>query len=246
MLVSKASAWYNPTRLINLVSTPVMRTNLKSRPEPDQNLPSQRDAVLRSAARLFRKKGYAQTTVRELAKEVGLQSGSLFHHFKSKDEILAEVMEKGLILASGHVMVAIAQETTPRKRLETLFRSYLTALLSDEHRDYMTVLLYDFRSLPPELGQRVHRVRKALVDRWQEVLDEAVPPGHISNRLKAQFIFGAMNWALQWYNPKGALGLEELAGHFTELALATCGFSAQYSGSDASAPASVSLAGHDG
>lgn len=206
-----------------------MYSNLKSRPEPDQNLPSQRDAVLRSAARLFRERGYAQTTVRELAKEVGLQSGSLFHHFSSKDEILAQVMEKGLILASGHVIVAIAQETTPRKRLEALFRSYLTALLSEEHRDYMTVLLYDFRSLPPELSRRVHRARKALIARWQEVLDEAVPPAHISNRLKAQFIFGAMNWALQWHNPRGALGLDELASHFTELALATCGFCPEHS-----------------
>src|SRR5690554_6288787 len=60
--------------------------NLVSDPE------SARGRLLREAARLFREKGYERTTVRDLAAAVGIQSGSLFHHFRTKEEILKAVM----------------------------------------------------------------------------------------------------------------------------------------------------------
>lgn len=183
----------------------------------------QHDAILRAAASLFRKKGYERTSVRELAEAVGLQSGSLFHHFKTKDEILVEVMKQGLALASAFVISAIAPASTPQLKVKALFRAYLIAMLSEQHRDYMTVLLYDFRSLSPVLARKVNQFRSDLETRWQAVLDDAFPPDKsgVGVRIKAQFIFGAMNWALQWYNPKGTLSLDELAEQFASLSLAT-------------------------
>lgn len=185
---------------------------------------SQRDAVLRNAARLFRIKGYERTTVRELADAVGLKSASLFHYFATKPEILAAVMEEGLALAAENIARAIEQGSTPRERLEACFRYYLIGLLSEEYRDYMTCLLYDFRSLPPELAQRVHRYRSSLERYWQSVLDDAIAPEQrAGSRLTGQFIFGAMCWALQWYNPKGKLELDALSRRFADIAFAACG-----------------------
>ena len=68
---------------------------------------SARGKLLQVAAHLFRNKGYERTTVRDLAGAVGIQSGSIFHHFKSKEEILRAVMEEDHSLqhrvdASGH------------------------------------------------------------------------------------------------------------------------------------------------
>ena len=55
---------------------------------------SPKGRLLLGAAYLFHKQGYAKTTVRELANFIGIQSGSLFHHFTSKDDILANVMKQ--------------------------------------------------------------------------------------------------------------------------------------------------------
>ena len=55
-----------------------------------------RNELILTAARLFREQGYERTTVRELAGAVGLQSGSLFHHFRNKEEILLAVMANGI------------------------------------------------------------------------------------------------------------------------------------------------------
>lgn len=59
---------------------------------------SAKGRLLRAAAHLFKTKGYERTTVRELGSAVGIQSGSLFHHFKSKEDILLSVMEETIII----------------------------------------------------------------------------------------------------------------------------------------------------
>ncbi|MCW8978209.1 MAG: TetR/AcrR family transcriptional regulator, partial [Marinobacter sp.] len=70
----------------NQILQSLIAENLVSDPE------GARGRLLTEAARLFREKGYERTTVRDLAAAVGIQSGSLFHHFRTKEEILKAVM----------------------------------------------------------------------------------------------------------------------------------------------------------
>ena len=70
----------------------VMRTMVDGGQLTDPD--SARGKLLQTAAHLFRNKGFERTTVRDLAGAVGIQSGSIFHHFKSKDDILRAVMEE--------------------------------------------------------------------------------------------------------------------------------------------------------
>jgi len=67
-------------------------TNLDDLPQVGGLNDSPRGRVLRAAAYLFHLQGYSRTTVREIAQVVGIQSGSLFHHFKTKEDILCAVM----------------------------------------------------------------------------------------------------------------------------------------------------------
>ena len=76
-----------------------------------------RAEVILTAARLFRKHGYERTTVRELARAVGLQSGSLFHHFRSKEEILVAVMNNGIQEVIDGGQQALARYDAPADRL---------------------------------------------------------------------------------------------------------------------------------
>ena len=69
---------------------------------------SARGKLLQVAAHLFRNKGYERTTVRDLAGAVGIQSGSIFHHFKSKDEILRAVMEETIRYNTALMRAALA------------------------------------------------------------------------------------------------------------------------------------------
>ena len=82
-----------------------------------------RGRLLLGAAYLFHKQGYAKTTVRELAQFIGIQSGSLFHHFKTKDDILANVMEQTIIYNNACLERAIATSDDPELQLKQLIKA---------------------------------------------------------------------------------------------------------------------------
>lgn len=76
---------------------------------------SARGKLLQMAAHLFRSKGYERTTVRDLAAAIGIQSGSIFHHFKSKEEILRSVMEETIVYNTALMRAALAEAQGTRE-----------------------------------------------------------------------------------------------------------------------------------
>ena len=86
---------------------------------------SARGRLLREAARLFRDKGYERTTVRDLAAAVGIQSGSLFHHFRSKEEILKAVMVETIRLNTAMMRAAVDAQPDLHSKLKALIRAEL-------------------------------------------------------------------------------------------------------------------------
>src|SRR6056297_1365669 len=87
-----------------------------------------RGRLLREAAGLFRDKGYERTTVRDLAAAVGIQSGSLFHHFRTKEEILKAVMVETIRLNTALMQAAVAAADSSRQKLRGLIRAELESV----------------------------------------------------------------------------------------------------------------------
>ena len=106
---------------------------------------SARGKLLQTAAHLFRSKGYERTTVRDLAGAVGIQSGSIFHHFKSKDEILRSVMEETIIYNTALMHAALAEASTLQERVLALIRCELQSIMGGTG-EAMGVLVYEWRS----------------------------------------------------------------------------------------------------
>ena len=71
---------------------PARQREKPSKPEDE----SRRNELIAKSARLFREKGYDKTTVRDIAAAVGMQAGSWFYHFKTKQDILVAIMEQGM------------------------------------------------------------------------------------------------------------------------------------------------------
>ncbi|MGC2811761.1 MAG: helix-turn-helix domain-containing protein, partial [Bradyrhizobium sp.] len=93
--------------------------------------------ILDTAARLMRQKGYEATTIRAIAREVGIKAGSIYHHFRSKDDIVQRVVNEGVRVVYEAVVGALATlppNTSPRKRLEIAVRAHLLSSL--EHSNY--------------------------------------------------------------------------------------------------------------
>src|SRR4051794_9707743 len=92
-----------------------------------------REAILEKAASLFATRGVAATTVRDIAGEVGLHSGSLYHHFKSKDAIVDELLRGYLDDLLARYRAVAAEDLDPRARLERLVRVSLDTVGAHPH-----------------------------------------------------------------------------------------------------------------
>jgi len=176
---------------------------------------NRRHLIIKAAARLFCEKGFERTTVRDLADAVGMNSGSLFFHFRSKDAILQEVLEDGLTRALDTLENSLANADSPSEKLRAVFHSHLRAIL-DEKRDAFIVVLRDWRNLSRKDRKRIIALRDEYERQIGVVVDQCAKAAHISvdSRLLRLFILGALNWTIQWYRDNGELTIAELADEF--------------------------------
>ncbi|BBP82166.1 atu genes repressor [Pseudomonas sp. Pc102] len=172
---------------------------------------SARGKLLQTAAHLFRSKGYERTTVRDLAGAVGIQSGSIFHHFKSKDEILRSVMEETILYNTALMKASLADATNLRERVLALIRCELQSIMGGTG-EAMAVLVYEWRSLSEEGQRYILELRDAYELLWLEVLGEAKAQGYFNADpfILRRFLTGALSWTTTWFRPEGAMSLDQL------------------------------------
>ncbi len=174
------------------------------------------ERVLLAAGRLFREKGFAATTVREIAAAAEMLPGSLHYRYASKDDILVALMKRGVERAIGAVELAIAAEHDAIERLRLGLRAHLELLCNGD--DSLYVLLFDWRSLSADVRDDVERERQHLERFWDRLLVDAHATGKarplLDLELVRQFGFGAINWVATWYRPGSGRTPAQIADAF--------------------------------
>ncbi|MDK2123593.1 TetR/AcrR family transcriptional regulator [Parachitinimonas caeni] len=179
---------------------------------------TRRTELIAAAARLFSEKGYERTTVRDLAQAVGMQSGSLFYHFRTKEEMLVAVMAAGIGDITDCLREALEDVHDPRERLTTLFRVHLNTLLGED-KGALSVLLYEWPSLSSKARDQLVPLRDEYETLWQDILNEAARAGLVpeDTSLLRRLVLGGLHWTIQWYNRQGSLSIDELADRMMAL-----------------------------
>lgn len=179
-------------------------------PVPADN--NRRADLLRVSARLFRERGFDGTTIRDIAEAVGMRSGSPFYHFKSKQEILAAVMEEGLQAGLPAMEAIVHGALAPRAKFLAMLSAHLETVLG-EGQDFIPVLLYDWRCLGPELQQRVLVLRDRYDALWQDMLGQL----HAAGLLKSDsvvtrlLLMGAVNYSVLWFRAGQGASVAQIA-----------------------------------
>lgn len=181
---------------------------------------SPKGRLIQAAARLFRDKGYERTTVRDLAAEVGILSGSLFHHFKNKESILRAVMEEAILLNTESMKAALAEANTAEERVLALIKCELKSILGDTGAA-MTVLVFEWRSLNEDSQKVILELRDIYEQLWLDALTEAKDEGLvvIDPFILRRLLTGALSWTVNWYDESGEMNLDQLARHALSLAI---------------------------
>jgi AcrR family transcriptional regulator len=196
-----------------------------TRPALRERYDRRRDEAVRQAARVFARRGYDQTSMQELAHELGIAAGSLYHYFGGKLHLLEAICD-----ALMEPLLARAQELElrnldAREHLDLLVRAWVDHVV--ELRDHMLVFQQERHVI--EAGAQwtgVRRRRKSFERRVEDVLARLEAGGHArygDRRLALSALLGMVNHTAQWYRPAGRRTPEAIAQGYLDLLVARPG-----------------------
>ncbi|WP_221456205.1 TetR/AcrR family transcriptional regulator [Saccharothrix tamanrassetensis] len=178
---------------------------------------ARREIILQHAATLFATKGIVATTVREIADAVGILSGSLYHHFKSKDEMVLAILTGYLDDLKARYEEITAATSDPRSRLAELIRGSLAVIEAHPHAAeiYQNSGAY-LASL--EGGNHIEGTADAIRKTWIEVLDEGVASGDFRSDIPPRVLYRLLRDALwlsvRWFKPTADYSGKHFADDF--------------------------------
>ncbi|MCX8565209.1 TetR family transcriptional regulator KstR2 [Mycolicibacterium mucogenicum] len=183
---------------------------------------SRRDELLELAAAMFAERGLKATTVRDIADSAGILSGSLYHHFKSKEQMVEEILRDFLDWLFEKYQQIISTESDPMERLKGLFMASFDAI---EHRHAQVVIYQDeakrLGSLPQFgfVDERNREQRKM----WIEILNEGVRQGVFRSDLDVDLVYRFIRdttWvSVRWYQTGGALTAQQVGAQYLAIVL---------------------------
>lgn len=188
----------------------VNRVKRQSHPDADTHPRAAvtRELILDSSARLFRLQGYTATTLRQIAKAAKIKAGSIYYHFKSKDEVLQEILDTGVrdVREAAQARIdALPPNSTAKAKVEAAMMGHLEGLLR-RGGEFSSASIRVYGHLPPHLKKRNQELRHDYGKIWDGLLLEAKKNGELRPNLTLGVarlvIVGAINWTTEWYDPK--------------------------------------------
>lgn len=183
---------------------------------------SRRDELLVLAATMFAERGLRATTVRDIADSAGILSGSLYHHFKSKEQMVEEVLRDFLDWLFERYQQIIATEPNPLERLKGLFMTSFEAI---EDRHAQVVIYQDEAKRLSSLPQFdfVEARNKEQRNMWLDLLNEGVKQGYFRPDIDVDVVYRFIRdttWvSVRWYQPGGPLTAEEVGRQYLAIVL---------------------------
>ncbi len=200
-----------------IIGTEMPRTNGKMTTEVTRSV--RKEAIHAAARTLFCKRGFAETSMQDIASELGLQRGSLYHHIESKEELLLEILADSQNEMFGAVERIInGKSSAPEKLCLYLMVSLETMARRQQE---MLIWIAEFRKIPEvlePLAKKAHKVDANLM----RIIEEGIETGTWSPKdkhLAFQTIRGVIAWFPHWYKPSGRLSVSEISQEMNRWAI---------------------------
>ena len=179
---------------------------------------SRKQIILKEAARLFREKGYLATNLRELARRAGIQGGSIYHHFGSKQEILFQLMDNTMTDMVTSLSTLLNGIDDPQEKLSRLLRFHISYTICGPDETYITD--DELRNLNADNYLQIIAKR----DAYQKLFEEVFLAGSqqqgwlvVDQKLMARAAIQMGTGVASWYKPDGPMSIDQISEYYAEL-----------------------------
>jgi TetR/AcrR family transcriptional regulator, cholesterol catabolism regulator len=186
---------------------------------------SRRQAIEDVASDLFRERGYAATSIRDIAKALSVQGASLYSHVTSKEDVLWAIVDRAAsrFEAAADRAERDAQARRPGDSVEAvtaLVRAHVEVLTADV--DEAGVFVHEWRALGPERRSAILARRDAYEARFRRHIEDGIAIGAFAMTdpaIASSALLSAINGVATWYHPNGRLPAGRIADHLVDLSL---------------------------
>jgi AcrR family transcriptional regulator len=180
------------------------------------------EEIIAAAAKVFQTKGYHAATVQDIADAVGILKGSLYHHVKSKEDLLYLIVKEPIARIYERMAEIVASDLPAAEKLRRAIVAQLEAF--DQHYPHLFVYLHEREEMKRGFREQFKLSPKQYERCWQQILREGVKSGEFRADLDVEVVsyglLGMVNWLYKWYDPRGRLSVREIAAQFSTVALA--------------------------
>ncbi len=195
----------------------------KARAEGVRQRRNRSDDVIEAAVRAFHRKGYQSASIQDVAADVGVLKGSLYHYIDSKEDLLARIFEDSAGHFTAMLDMASGLDERPVERLRSF--GYACSLWYLQNIERMAIYVTEWEHLTGKRRKEVVRIREDYERRVTGLIGEVVEAGEAAPDLDVNFatyyIFGALNGLPSWYRRRGPDPAERIAAAYAALIVAT-------------------------
>jgi len=187
--------------------------------------PDTASRIRQSALRLFAKRGYEATGIRDVARDAGLSLATLYHYIDSKEDLLLDIARTSMHDLGKAAEDALSGADTPAERLAALVRAHVT--VHGNQRLEALVSDTELRSLSEPERKGAVKLRDRYEGLWQQVIEEGIASGDfdvVDSKLARLALLQMCTGVAYWYSPAGDRTLPHIADSFAEYALQTVGY----------------------
>ena len=186
----------------------------------DEILAYKRERILQEAVALFYARGFAGTTLDDIAAELGVTKPFIYTHFRSKTDLLAAVCKPTIEMSMEAIARASEMPGTATEKLRRGIIDFTKVVL--QRQPNIAIYFREEKSLAPEALAEIDALRKRFDRLLSKLLTDGVASGEFvvkDVKLAALALGGMISWAYTWHRPAGRLTVDDMAENMADLAL---------------------------